>query len=441
VADLEISLTAELLGEGLAYEKAAFGLLEIKVGDQPLTACVSNDSDGSHYRNGSYLSGYHMAEWLAWNWWRLRWEPGSPVMSNSPLDWHMAHCIAAIGEGYLWPNITFSSDGFQCNITSERSDENDSPRLQYMGARPVTILAADFESAVDQFANLILQLVSDAGLANTNLQTLWDDLSTERNDPVLARFRRFEALLGLDPDQMDGERIENWLNDAALLGENALAELATGATGNMISAKQIADETKSLAFDMSTNDAFRSTYTMPMQWGGPVAWRFGVDAANMVRQQAGLSDQPINNSRLADLAGISAQVLESDRCTNSLSWVLHDPYDVAQVVLRPRWTNGRRFDVARLIGDQLFAGSMPTPTEPLSPATRSHSYRQKAQRAFAAELLSPWQTVKDILGDDFSQENQEQVAEYFGVSPMTIETLLINNERTGRNNFPESVTS
>ena len=97
--------------------------------------------------------------------------------------------------------------------------------------------------------------------------------------------------------------------------------------------------------------------------------------------------------------------------------------------------------MARLIGDQLFAGSMPTPTEPLSPATRSHSYRQKAQRAFAAELLSPWQTVKDILGDDFSQENQEQVAEYFGVSPMTIETLLINNERTGRNNFPESVTS
>ena len=84
--------------------------------------------------------------------------------------------------------------------------------------------------------------------------------------------------------------------------------------------------------------------------------------------------------------------------------------------------------MARLIGDRLFCENSFTHAEPLSPATRSYSYRQKAQRAFAAELLSPWDVVRVMLEDDSSPENQEQVGEHFSVSPLTISTLLVNNE-------------
>ena len=428
---LQIRLMPELLDEGPACEKAAFGLLEIEADDRMLTVCTSVDSNGRHYHDGPYVSGYHLAEWLAWNWWRLRWEPRPADQFTPSLNWTFAHYMTCIGQGYVWPNITFSSDGFECNLTSERSTETNTS-LIYHGAKPVIVSATNFEDAVDQFVGLILQLVSDAGIANTNLQTIWDDLTAERNDREIARFRRLEALLGFDPDESEAQKIENLLHDAPALGENALDEIATGAMEDIKSARQIAEETELFGFDINTNDAIRLSGPIPIQWGHSPAWQIGVAAANAVRQQAGLADTPIADSRLADLAGISTTVIESEKCTNSLSWVFHTPQDHAQVALRPRWKNGRRFDVARLLGDSLFAGYMGTSGEPLSPATRSYSYRQKAQRAFAAELLSPLKAVRDMLGNDYSQENQEQVAEYFAVSPMTISTLLVNNERTGR---------
>ena len=223
MAALEINLTPETLDACSACEKAAYGLLVIKAWGRILTGCVSNDSDGRHYHDGPYISGYHLAEWFAWNWWRLRWEPcPRNDLENAPLDWRMAHNIAAVGEGYVWPNITFSSDGLKCAVTSKSSSEYDGSRLHYTGSPPVAILSEEFENAVDQFVNSILRLTENAGLEDTNLQNLWNDLTIERRDPEIARFRRFEALLGLEPDEFDAEHTEKLLQDAGLLSENAL---------------------------------------------------------------------------------------------------------------------------------------------------------------------------------------------------------------------------
>ena len=221
MAALEISLTPEFLDDGPGYEKAAYGLLVIKSGDQILTGCVSNDSAGRQYHDGPYISGYHLAEWFAWNWWQLRWEP-SPEngLENATPDWRMAHSIAAVGEGYIWPNITFSSNGLKCAITSESSTESNGSCLYYSGAPAITILSGEFEKSIDTFVNSVLRLLENAGVSDSNLQILWNDLTIERNDPEVARFRRFEVMLGLEPDEVDEDRIENWLKDAQLLREN-----------------------------------------------------------------------------------------------------------------------------------------------------------------------------------------------------------------------------
>ena len=81
--------------------------------------------------------------------------------------------------------------------------------------------------------------------------------------------------------------------------------------------------------------------------------------------------------------------------------------------LRSKWETGRRVDLARLIGDRLLRHRACLPAERLFPVTRSHSYRQKMQRAFAAELLSPFALVDDMLGGDYSEESQNAVTEYF----------------------------
>ena len=428
---LQIDLTRDFLDEGPDYERSAFGLLEIEAGGQLLTAAIRVKDDERCYDSGPYVSGYHLAEWLVWNWWRLRWEPRFP--SNLPsYDWDMSHRMPAVGEGYFWPNITVSSDGFQCDLTSERSNPSDSPFFYYIGAPEITIPSTDFESAVDRFVLLVLERLDSDGIRSTNLHTLCDDLKSERNDPEVARFRRVEALLGFDPDEVDDEHIEQWLRDKDVLGEKALEELAAATVNHMVSARQISDTTESCGFDVKVDDAFRLQQLIPMQWGQPAAWHIGVFAAKAVRQQERLADQPIDNQKLADLAGISISSLASDQSTNALSWVLHQNSNHCRAVFRSPWKTSRRFDLARLIGDRLFSESDLTADEPLAPATRSYSYRQKAQRAFAAELLSPWESVKTMLNNDYSQENQEQVADYYAVSQMTINTLVANYEGIGR---------
>src|SRR5712692_6185826 len=111
----------------------------------------------------------------------------------------------------------------------------------------------------------------------------------------------------------------------------------------------------------------------------------------------------------------------------------------SRVVLRSKWQNGRRFDLARLLGDRVAS-----PTGRFFPATRAHTYRQKVQRSFAAELLSPFESVDDMLGGDFSVENREDVAEYFQVSEWTIRSLLVNHHRLEREDlevdFDEAVS-
>ena len=429
--ELQIDLTPEFLDEGADYERAAFGLLEIKAGGELLTAAIDVKDDGRHYSSGPCVSGYHLAEWLVWNWWRLRWEPRFPSKAPS-YDWNMTHCMPAIGEGYFWPNITISSDGFQCDLTSERSNPSDSPLFYYIGAPPITISATDFESAIDRFAMIILERLNSGGVRNTNLHTLWDDLNSERNDPEVARFRRVEALLGFDPDETEEKSIEQWIRDKDALGESALEELAAATVHHMVSAEEICNTTESFGFDVNINDAFRLGSPVPVHWGEPEAWNIGIAAANAVRQQARLSNQPINNQKLAELAGVSATSLTSEQSTNSLSWILRQSSNRCRAAFRSPWETSRRFDLARLIGDRLFSESDFTPCEPLTPATRSYSYRQKAQRAFAAELLSPWETVKTMLDNDYSHENQEQVADYFAVSQRTINTQVANHEGIGR---------
>ena len=434
MGELQFSLPPASLADGSDFEKAAFGLLEISAGSRPLTSGFRIDEDGRDYARGPYVSGYHLAEWLAWNWWRLRWEP-RPNQREAPLEWRLAHELTGIGGGYVWPNITIASDGFQCVLDSVRSlDPSPSP-FDYIGAvdgKPAVVTAADFEQGVDAFISLVLQRLADAGLKDSDLHKHWNDLNTERSDPEFARFRRFEALLGFDPDEVDDQFVVSRLGDAVHLGESALDELAIGVGGGGMFADQIKELTQATAFDISADGAVRLDGALDARWGASAAWRIGVATADALRTQLGLGSKPLGDQKLADFAGISSAVLGSDQHTGTLSWVFRPEPHLGKVAIRSPHPTGRRFDVARLVGDRLFSENGFTVGEPLSPATRSYSYRQKAQRAFAAELLSPWQSVQDMLGNDDSDENVEQVAGHFGVSDWTVRTQIINHTGVGR---------
>ena len=205
---LKITLEPMTLDAGSDEEKAAFGQLQIKAGGRILTAGADFSGNEPRYRPGPYVSGYHLAEWLIWNWWRLHWEPEPDGQDRADHEWQLAHCLASVGEGYAWPNITISTGGQWTTLVSRPSPERASFPFRYSEAGAAVVPSADLESAIDEFAAFIVNRMDAAGLPATNLHLLRQDLQSERNDPEKTRFRQLEARLGYDPDELDAAEAE-----------------------------------------------------------------------------------------------------------------------------------------------------------------------------------------------------------------------------------------
>lgn len=425
LASLSMSMAFEELEDGGPEERAAFGLFLIDSSFGSITEGFDHYLKG--VRAGPLVSGYHVAEWLAWNWWRLRCEPKSRAK-----DWFTVHSMAAIGEGYLWPNIEIFSDGERTALVSKKSLRSDAKPFRFLGAKAVVIPTPEFEEAVDGFLAQVLGRLEQQGLRNTNLSVLWNDLREERRLPEIATRRRLEALLGRDPDAVEDETIGNLLADTAKLGETARDEIAANYAQSTpghdvpLRASEFERLAEAKGHDASPGAGVSLSGGVPQASGSQVpAWRVGVTTARSLREQERLGCEPLSGKQLADMLGTLPECLtDTSSASKNLSFALDGTREASKIVLRSAWPESRRFDLARLLGDRLLREA-----EPLYPATRTGTYRQKMQRAFAAELLSPFEAVDAMLDGDYSEEAQEEVAEHYEVSSRTIETLLMNNGR------------
>lgn len=429
---LEISLSpVDSLDIGSREERLGFGIVKIETDEVLLTEGIDQHINAP--REGPLVSGYHLAEWLAWNWWRLRWEWWHRADASDDVvdDWDFAHRLSTIGEGYEWPNIAIASDGFRTAIVSEPSI--DPAAFRYFGAPLLTLIpATTMEATVDGFVSHIIARMDGDGLRETNLHRLWDELQIERHEPETASLRRLEARLGCDPNEA-GQLGDGWRADAARLGGDALEELAAhaaylGTPSDMMSASEITGVADSCGFEASSHDAV-APWERSLEWGSVEAWRIGERCAHDLRMKEKLDvGDPVSNERLAELSGVTKDAISHSESIRNISFLLHrNDESNAKVVFGSRVETGRRFALARIIGDRLLAWK-----DNMFPATRAYTYRQKAQRSFAAEFLSPFEAVNDMLGRDDSDDRQNEIAEHYQVSPIAIKTILVNKGRISR---------
>src|SRR5690606_7636078 len=155
------------------------------------------------------VSAYPLAQWLAASWWRLRWEP-PPVGNRPSAAWRMAHEVAASGYGYLWPQLVFYSDGESIHYWSVPSDADSRQPVHYIADARGSVSAGDFETAIDSFMQLVVERLEAVNLA-TNIKGLWEEVLAERADLELSRFRKLEALLGYDPDEVDAAVVDRFV--------------------------------------------------------------------------------------------------------------------------------------------------------------------------------------------------------------------------------------
>jgi len=429
--ELEIAVAPERLDEGSDEERPCFGLFSIRRGAIELTAGL--DHFTSAYRSGPLVSGYHVGEWFAWNWWRLRYEPRS-----SASEWWRAHTMTAIGEGYSWPNLTIHSDGVRTVLVAKASARADAKPFRYLGALPVVVPSIEFQEAVDAFIPRLLARLRDQRVPKSNLDRLWGEVLSERADPALAKRRRLEALLGRDADEGEDGAVESLISDAALIGDDAVSELAAERAngGMLLTAANIEEIAERNGIDASPRDAVRLSDPTARKFDPSApAWRVAYAAARSLRGEQRLGEEPITDARLAKMAGVGKSVLERDASGPPVSFALDRDASSGRVVLRSRFKAGRRFELARLLADRVAAPGGGR----LRLATRAYTYRQQMQRAFAAELLSPFEAVEARLAGDYSTEAQDDAAAHFQVSPLTIRTLLVNHKRLDREELQDDL--
>ncbi|BCM17810.1 hypothetical protein [Mesorhizobium sp. J8] len=417
-----IEVEWESLQGASAEEQACFGAVGISVNNVWLTE--GHDYLANRLRTKPYLSSYHLAEWFAWNWWRLRWEPRA-----ASHEWGQTHQMSSIGQGYIWPNITIFSDGERTALVSTPSPERSDTPFRYISNHFAVLPAGQFVASLDEFFSQILERLDAEQVTGSNFHTIFKSLQEERSTPQLAARRKLEALLGVEPDEADPVVLKQLLADSEEVSPEAIQELAAGHanTGVAPTVRELKALAQRNGYEAWSRDAVRlRDHAGLVPSGSTPAWLIGTQAARALREQERLDGRPIPDKELAALAGTSIDALEPRQGRLAdFSFLVEDQKEAGHLVLRSKWHEGRRFELARLLGDRLLAPR----SNRLFPATRAYTYRQKMQRAFAAEFLSPFDEVETILQGDYSSEGQRDAAEHFGVSPLMIRTLLVTHNR------------
>jgi hypothetical protein len=235
----------ESLDTGSLEERACFAAIGIQAHNRWLTE--GRDAIANRLRHQPLLSAYNLAEWFAWNWWRLRWEPRSRAA-----DWEFAHRLSSIGGGYIWPNITIFSDGERTALIAKPTLEQPQTPFRYIADVAAVIPATEFESELDRFIESVIERLETEVIEGTNLHTIWKNVCDERRVTEEARKRKLEALLGCDPDEADPQTINQLLKDIEQLSESAIEEIAAehGQGGKVLTAAdihEIAKQSSSIA--------------------------------------------------------------------------------------------------------------------------------------------------------------------------------------------------
>jgi hypothetical protein len=372
------------------------------------------------------VSAYPLALWFAANWWRLRWEPRPAINDASGLhDWNMSHALAAAGGGYAWPDLTFASDGESVQFNLKPSWESRGP-VRYIERLDAWAPAEEFETGVDGFINHTLEQLSS--IEQTPLNELWRTVCEERAAPLLAQQRQLEAKLGYDPEEAPESLLALLTRLISVHGEGPVQELAClgykRAEKTIQDAqRRLADTGDSIALPLKSVRKF-SEMLLGGKPGHP--WRIGRDAANQVRNHLGIDKGPLSNRKFAELLATPEQLLDNDQATQPLPIGIGEVSDNgrAKVALGKKRKDARRFMAARLMADGIYAGE----TGNWLPCTDASTVRQKFQRAFAQEFLCPYSDLIEWMDTTSPDEElMDAAAECFEVSPLLINTVMVNH--------------
>ena len=420
---------------GGACEDATLCNFVVSHGSDVLTKGTHVFEEAKKYRNedGPFVPAYTVAEWMATSYWRLCHEPAitdrdwgdSSSIELPPTvksQWYTNHHLSGIGSGFDWPNILFEPDGEK--VTVKSADTAAPSVFDCPGKGVFRIDTEELERALQSFIKDTVKQLESSGIKESELHDAWGELRDEIDDPDTALYRRIEAMFGFEPGEGDGQ-VDVLFQDYDRIGERGFIELAShirmgNLSGRKGNRKLDVEELDSVAgqagHGTKVADAFRfSACPEAMNsYGIRRAYQVGREMAKDARREASLNGGPVDNAKLAGMAAVKADVLgdQSPSATIPLTFTSQPRRNSEKLVLKPGLESSRRFDVARVISDRIIAAE----SERYHFVVDSHNYRQRFQRAFAAEFLCPRDELKSLLSSYSSTESDEEdmIGKYAG---------------------------
>jgi hypothetical protein len=414
-------------GNDLPEIHQTMGMFSLQAGEVNLT---ENKSIWSQEIYPSVLvSAYPLASWMASSWWRLLFEPLPPPGIKPSVDWRMAHELTASNQGFIWPRVIFASDTESMQIWATPSNPSDKQSVRYINGldRPISENFLEFDSIATAFIESVISHLHETGVHATSLAHLWEEVQEERSDPYSTMYRRREAELGFDPDECPDDIVKDALDLAEQMGNETLSELAP-TCGKESSESKPFRAIRELIESTGLKGKPINWSNLPVnQETAKVPWQRAKEVASFVRKEIDNEEQPLTNKILSDLLGIKESEYDDwqpQKKRQPISVAV--PLDNNGFHYHPRKSHplAKRFEFARLIGDYLLYGNG---GKSWLASTDIRTSRQKYQRAFAAELLCPLDSLQAYLNNDYSESAIEEASEYFMVSQQTIETILTNN--------------
>jgi hypothetical protein len=427
----EFSVLEWLEPEGAKAEelRATWARFQISVQGRVATRVISGTSKSS--RNHLYLPVYPLAEWLVSNWWFIFYE----YKTQSRKDYPLRHALRYAGEGFALPDLQINPLGDSVEFAVNRRVLGQQ-QTEFIDGFTSLAPKDEAQDAIVRFIREVVQRLNDVGVADTRLHEEWREIEDALRNPEEASFCKVYSALGQDPFDVDpalASAIEAW---SRKLDEVALSELFVSSDGphaedslNWLGG--VVDQMDRSAIAWKRLPMIRQEFhrTIGKREAFMPPWELGYRVADDLRAHLKL-----NGTRFASLP----QLFEVLGCTDAEQGLVHiepDPKASVDGVARLDATGqpffatsrldhrSRKFALCRSLFDYLGMGE-----DSVRVSTKTHSARQQASRAFAAEFLAPSDLLSARVQDDvLDLEQVKSLADEFGVSEMVVQHQLENH--------------
>ncbi len=308
--------------------------------------------------------------------------------------------------------------------------------LRYLAPDTTSVSGRAFEEGIDHFLYQVRETCACA-LDGANLAELIATLRDERDNKSIASWRRVEARLGYDPDTVPEPIMQALRQLERRVGSAGIEEAASAAPGSRsaVALKNALDaaEASEVLVDLGSAHGLMppSNETQPT-----APWEMGRQAAHYLRRQRDFGLRPIRLKAFSELLGATKETLARPATARQLPYSarIDDKADRQKVALGSVVARDRRFELSCALGDAIWSRSR------FGVISRAKTDRQKFQRAFAQNLLAPFDGIRQHLDiDNLDDLAIDGAAKTFHVHPNVIKRVLILERVLPRQTLEERI--